>query len=344
MAINPATGFTTQPEASASGAHAFSFGDPEPVLNNNLTDYLGTFLDIGGEYYTPPVSLSGLADIMTANPHHNSILHFKKNMILKWFVPSKQVSYNTMQRFALDYVVTGNFYPQLLTNGFGKPVRGAYLPAISMRRGKKPDQFFKLNKDGSKIEFKPGEVIHIKEPDIKQGIYGVPEYLGGIQSVLLSEEAGLFRRKYFKNGNHMGYIFVTSNAGIDTDTAKIIEDKVKDSKGPGNWRSMYLNIPKTISKEPVQIIPVGDISSKDEFEKIKSVTLREVLAMHRTYAALTGIMPENAGGFGDITKIMRVYHELEIEAMQQPFLELNDYLGPKAVQFKEPDWKKEVKS
>ncbi len=29
---------------------AFSFGDPEPVLTHRMTDYLGTFFDIGGDY------------------------------------------------------------------------------------------------------------------------------------------------------------------------------------------------------------------------------------------------------------------------------------------------------
>lgn len=321
-----------------SATHAFSFGDPEPVLTNNITDYLGVFLDVDGDYYRPPVSLQGLADIMTANPHHNSILHFKKNMVLKYFIPSKLISYNTLQKIALDFVVTGNYYTQDFRNGFGKIIRTEHLPAISMRRGKQEGVFFKLNKDGSKVEFKPGEVTHIKEPDIKQGIYGVPEYLGGIQSVLLSEEAGLFRRKYYLNGAHMGYILVTNDADLDEETAKVIEKKISESKGPGNFRSLYLNIGKSNAKEPVQIIPVGDIGTKDEFERIKNITRDEILSMHRMQPGLSGIMPDNTGGFGDLEKIMRVYYELEVIPLQQSFLELNEHLGAGAVKFKEPVW------
>lgn len=333
---------TTTNTAAPSASHAFSFGDPEPVLNNNMTDYLGVFLDVAGDYYRPPVSLSGLADIMNANPHHNSILHFKKNMVLKWFNPSKLVSYNTMQKMALDYVVTGMMYAQNFTNAFGKTVRTGHLPAIAMRRGKKPGQFFKINKDGSKIEFKPGEVIQIIEPDIKQSIYGVPEYLGGIQSVLLSEEAGLFRRKYYLNGAHMGYILVTNDADLDDSTAKIIEKKVKESKGPGNFRSLYLNIGKSSAKEPVQIIPVGDIGTKDEFERVKNITRGEIMSMHRMYAGLSGVIPESNSGFGDMEKLMHVYHELEVGALQQPFLDINEQLGVKAVSFSDPSWLEEA--
>jgi len=323
----------------ASSSMAFSFGDPEPVLNNNPMEFLGTFLDISGEYYQPPVSLKGLADLMTANAHHNSILHFKKNMVLKYFIPSPLVSYNTMQKIALNYVVFGNYYLQKFKNRFGNTLRTDSLPSISMRRGKKQGQFFRLKKDGSKIEFMEDEVIHVLEPGVKQEIYGEPEYLGGIQSVLLSEEAGLFRRKYYLNGAHMGYILVTNDADLDEETAKHIEEKVKASKGPGNFRSLYLNIGKSNAKEPVQIIPVGDISTKDEFERIKNITRDEILSMHRMQPGLSGVIPENTGGFGDIEKIMRVYYELEIAALQQPFLEINEMLGtPNAVRFKEPKW------
>ena len=333
---------TQASEINKSSSHAFSFGDPEPVLTQNPMDYLGVFLDIGGEYYRPPVSLQGLADLMGANPHHNSILHFKKNMVLKWFKPSKLVPYQQLQKLALDFQVTGNMYFQLFFNRFGKVVRMARLPAISMRRGKKPGQFFKLNNDGSSIEFKPGEVVHILEPDIKQEIYGIPEYMGGVQAVLLSEESGLFRRKYYSNGAHMGYILVTNDADLDEKTAKIIEEKVKGSKGPGNFRSLYLNIGRSNAKEPVQIIPVGDISTKDEFERIKNITRGEILSMHRMQPGLSGVIPENNSGFGDMQKIMQVYYEMEIDALQQPFLELNHHLGNGAVSFRQPDWKNEV--
>lgn len=325
-------------KTTQSATHMFEFGAPEPVLNNHISEYIGVYLDTMGEYYRPPVSLSGLADLMNANPHHNSILHFKKNMVLKWFKPSPLMTYNTMQRLALDYVVTGMMYFQVFRNGFGNAVRTAWLPSLTMRRGREKGVFFQLNKDGSKTEYKPGEVVQIIEPDLKQSIYGVPEYLGGIQSVLLSEEAGLFRRKYYSNGAHMGYILVTNDADLDDETAIAIEKKVKGSKGPGNFRSLFLNIGKSTAKEPVQIIPVGDIGTKDEFERIKNITRDEILSMHRMQPGLSGIMPETNGGFGDIEKIMRVYHELEIGALQQPFLEINQHVGANAVSFREPAW------
>jgi len=316
----------------------FTFGDAEPVLSKNPIDYLGILMEAGGRYYAPPIDLDGLADLMGANAYHGTILHFKKNMIMKWFVPTRFLSRADMSLLAMNFLVMGNGYLQQLRNPFGRTSRLKSLPAIRMRRGKDPELFFMVRKNGVIVEFEAGEVVQMRQPDLRQDIYGVPDYIGGIQSVLLSEEATLFRRKYYINGAHMGYILVTHDAGIDDETAKMIEEKVKNSKGPGNFRSLYMNIARTSSKEPVKIIPVGDIGTNDEFTRIKEITEREMLAMHRMPPGLSGIIPQNTSGFGDLEKLMKVYHELEITALQQPFLHLNELLGKEVVKFKEPVW------
>lgn len=335
--------FTLDTGAQTGRSMAFSFGDPEPVLGHQ-TDYLGTFLDIGGDYYRPPVSLIGLANLMSANPYHGPILHFKKNMLMHWFEPTRLLSRADMYRLALNYTVLGNGYLQKLTNRFGKVTKLQHLPALPMRRARQQNAYIKLLNSidmaagNGRVEFAEGEVVHLLEPELKQDIYGIPEYLGGIQSVLLGEESTLFRRKYYLNGAHLGYILLTHDAGISPEDAAQIEKQVKDSKGPGNLRSMFINIGKSSAREPVKIIPVGDIGTSDEYDKIKSVTEREMLAMHRMQPGLSGIIPQNTGGFGDLEKAMRVYHELEITAMQAPFLQLNEVFGEEVVKFREPVW------
>ncbi|MEQ1636695.1 MAG: phage portal protein [Methylococcales bacterium] len=331
-----------QPKGQEAAPLVFSFGDPTPILDNNIYDYTGTFLDIGGSYYNPPISLRGLAKIMGANAYHGSILHFKKNMLCKWFVPSPILSLSNFRAAALDFTVTDNCYFQKFTDRFGKVTRLERLPAIAMRRGREPGKYIRLVDDSlfqmGIVEYKKGEVIHLKGPDVRQSIYGIPEYMGGIQAVLLSEDATLFRRKYYLNGAHMGFILVTNDAGLDESTAKTIEQKVRQSKGIGNFSSLYINIPRSASKEPVQIIPVGDIGTKDEYQRIKETTEAELLAMHRMRPELMGIIPKNSGGFADPEKTMRVYHELEVQSMQQIFLELNDIIPGEPVRFKDPVW------
>jgi capsid portal protein len=71
---------------------------------------------------------------------------------------------------------------------------------------------------------------------------------------------------------------------------------------------------------------VGDIATKDEFERIKNITRNDVIAAWRMNPALAGVMPENAAGFGDIEKIDRVYTNNEIKPINKLFLQVNAWL------------------
>lgn len=330
---------SAEPEPAASGNSPilFSFGDPEPVLGNNLADYLGTFLEPHGEYYVPPVSQTGLVNLLGANAHHGTIPYFKRNMLRKWYSANDVLPPEDLANAGFDHSVFGHCYFKVMYNHFDQILRLQHLPALNMRRMKGADRFCMLQPNGhDPVEFEPGEVIQLKEYDPKQQIYGRPQYLGGVQSVLLNEDSTLFRRRYYQNGAHMGYIFYTADPSLNEEDEKLIKQKVQQSKGVGNFRSMYINIPNGKEKS-VQIIPVGDIATKDEFERVKNLSRNDVLAMWRIQPALAGVMPENNGGFGDIEKISRVYYENEVIPMQDVFIALNEYLpAGRKIQFTKP--------
>lgn len=316
---------------------AFSFGDPEPVLGSAITDYLGSFLQTAGDYYAPPVSQPGLAKLLRANAHHGTIPYFKRNMLRKWYKPGPALTPEDLANAGFDHSVFGHCYFQKIRNGLGQVVRFRHLPALNMRRMKEADRFCLLQPGGEDpVVFQPGEVVQLREYDPSQQIYGSPQYLGGIHSVLLNEDATLFRRKYYNNGAHMGYIFYTADADLDEADEKALKEQIANSKGVGNFRSMFLNIPGG-KPESVKIIPVGDIATKDEFERVKNLSRNDVLSMWRINPALAGIMPENTAGFGDIEKISRVYFENEVVPMQDVFNALNDYLpAGRKIQFTQP--------
>lgn len=324
-------------EKPHSSVTAFKLGDPEPVLSNNVADYLGVFAG-SGNYYEPPVSLDGLSKILRANGHHCTIPPFRRDRLIQHYKTSDVISDWDLGCANIDHDVFGNCYLQKIFNVFGEVIQFKHLPAITMRRMTKPDTYCQLRKNGlPPIEFKPGEVVHLKEYDVRQSIYGIPQYFGGINSVMLSEDATLFRRKYYVNGAHMGYILYTSDSSLSEEDEDAIKKAVKESKGVGNFRSLYLNIPNG-KKDSVQLIPVGDIATKDEFERIKNTTRADILAMWRMQPALCGAIPENVGGFGDIWKIAEVYFEYETVPMQDRFLQLNQYLKPaRHIQFGKPE-------
>jgi PBSX family phage portal protein len=311
----------------------FSFGDPEPV-NNRISDYLGTFLNDAGLWFEPPVNFNGLSKMTRANAHHGTCIIFRRNMLVNELMPSKGIRRADFRAVCTDYLTFGNGFLQVIRNAFGQPVRLEHLAAINMRRGR-GDRFFMMAPNFQNVEFKPGEVVHLKEYDTQQGVYGVPDWLGGLQSALLNEDATLFRRKYFKNGAHLGYILYTNDAQIGPETEQAIKTNLSQGKGAGNFRSMYLHIPNGKEKS-VQLIPIGDIGQKDEFEKIKNISADDVIVAHRVPPALVAIKPGAASSLGDVEKIEGVYRRTELEAMKNPWLELNESLPPNLqIQFKD---------
>ena len=165
-----------------------------------------------------------------------------------------------------------------------------------------------------------------------QEIYGLPEYIGAIQSALLNESSTLFRRKYYINGSHAGYILYVSDPAQDPKDVDAMREALKGSKGPGNFRNLFLYSPNG-KKDGIQLIPISEVAAKDEFLGIKDATRDDVLAAHRVPPQLLGIVPKNAGGFGSIGNAAEVFVKNEIEPLQMRFRELNDWIGEEVVAF-----------
>ena len=312
-------------QVAKSKALAFSFGEPESVMKGQIQEYLGVFLLDNGQYYQTPVPTKGLARLLRANAYHWPMLEFKKNMVMRGMKASTALTRKDFGKLAMDYLVFANAYLQKRINFLGKVIGFTHLPAINMRRAKDPDTYCMLGVDGKITFFEPGEVLHLCNYDVSQDIYGLPSYLGAIQSMLLQEDATLFRRRYYRNGAHMGYIFYSSSAHLDADDEEAIKKAVSESKGVGNFRNMFIHLPNGREKD-IQILPVGDFSTKDELEKIKNISRDDIIAAHRIPPALANIIPTVAGGLGDIGKADRVYVRNEIVPLREELGCVNDYL------------------
>lgn len=318
-------------EGSPSQAIAFSFGDAESVLDRReLLNYIECWHN--GRYYDPPVPLKSLARIFRVSPHHSSAIYVKRNLLLRNFVPSPQLDRNNFGRFALDYLTMGNSYLEGVPNMRGQIMTLKHSLALNTRRGLKDGQFFFLNGGGKEHEFETGRVCHLMEPDVSQEIYGLPEYLAAMQSGFLNEAATLFRRRYYLNGSHAGFILYLSEATMNDTDVEGIRNALRESKGVGNFRNLFINAPAG-KKDGVQIIPVGEAAAKDEFLGIKNTTRDDILASHRVPPQMLGVVPTNSGGFGDVGKASDVFYPNEIEPIQMRMLEVNDFFGFEAVKF-----------
>lgn len=313
-----------------------SFGDPEPVLNQDITSSLGCFFNSYQEYYEPPISFDGLNKMTHANPYHSTSLFFKRNQMVMMLKPNSLLGLADFQRLALDYLTFGNAFALAVRNYLGQIIKLRHIPALNMRRGKQ-GKYYQL-REGllEPIEFKKGEILHAMNYCTGQSLYGVPEWFSGMHAALLNSEATLFRRRYYLNGAHVGFILYTSDPNITPEYKEALTEQLRQGKGVGNFRSMFVNIPNG-KENAVQIIKVGEINQKDEFEKIKNISADDVIVAHRVPPALAGVKPTNTGGFGDIEKINTVYQQNEVFPMTLPFKELNEQLnGPLRIEFREP--------
>lgn len=319
--------------AGAAGVEAFTFGDPVPVLDRReLLDYVECVrMD---KWYEPPISFDGLARTFRATVHHSSPLYVKRNILTSTFKPHRLLSQQAFSRFVQDYLVFGNAYLELRTNRLGWPMELKPSLAKYTRRGVDLDTywFVQYGLGVDPYQFDADSVFHLLEPDINQEIYGLPEYLSALNSAWLNESATLFRRKYYQNGSHAGFIMYMSDAAASQTDVDNIRNAMKGARGPGNFRNLFMYSPNG-KKDGIQIIPLSEVAAKDEFWNIKNVTRDDQLHAHRVPPQLMCIVPENAGGFGNVKEASEVFVRNELIPLQRRMQELNDWIGEEVITF-----------
>ena len=315
-------------------AQAFSFGDPIPVLDRaEILNYFESVL-VYEKYYNPPINLGYLAKALGASPHHQSAITVKKNILLSTCKTTALLPRTQLEKLVQDYLVFGNAFIEVVKNAFGDVIALRSPLAKYMRVGVDEGQFFQIVTGYEEYEFKKGSVLQLINPDINQEIYGVPEYLAALQSAFLNESATLFRRKYYLNGAHAGSIIYMTDPTQNKDDIQSIKDQIKQTKGTGNFKNLFVYIPNG-KKDGFQVIPLSDAVSKDDFLHIKNASRDDVLAAHRVPPQLMGIVPNNTGGFGDVEKATKVFFVNEIIPLQERLKEINERLGIEVITFSE---------
>lgn len=308
---------------------AFTFGDPVPVLDSrDIVSLLETAWT--GQWYEPPVSYHGLAKLLDASPHHGSAIRLKARLLASLFPGHPLLSQAEFRAIALDYLVFGTAAVEVVPSRLGRVMALRRSPALWTRVGRDGAAFFLSSDGGQAHAFRPGTLRLITEPDVRQEIYGLPTYLAAIQSILLAENATLFRRRYYINGSHAGYILYLTDAAHTPEDIDRLREALKNAKGPGNFRNLFMYAPNG-KADGLKVIPVADAMAKDEFVGIKTVTRDDTLAVHRVPPQLLGIVPSNAGGFGDISKARETFVENEIKPLLSDFQVLNQWAGVEVI-------------
>lgn len=323
---------TVEQAAGPSSIEAFTFGEPMPVLSQReIFDYLEAMDN--GRWYEPPLSLDGLARVYRSAVHHASAIQVKRNILRSCFIPHPKLSSSEFTAVAFDFLVFGNGYLERVNSRLGRAMGYKRSPAKYTRRGLEDGQFWWVRNWQESQEFAPGSVFQVMESDLNQEIYGIPDYVASMNSSLLNESATLFRRRYYENGSHAGFIMYLTDTLQKEDDINALRKALKDSKGPGNFRNLLLYAPGG-KKDGINLIPVAEVAAKDEFLSVKNVSRDDQLAAHRVPPQLMGVMPGNVGGFGDAEKAAQVFDANEMESLRATFTAINDWAGEEIIRFK----------
>lgn len=318
------------PPSEPGRVEAFTFGEPEMIDRASLLNYVD--ITNNGRWYDPPISLRGLANMVRVAPHHASAIFAKRNQLVASFEETPYLSTHEFEAFATDYVTFSNAYLERQLAMSGRLLSLTRCPAMQTRVGVDPGAFFFVPDSGMEHAFATGSVVHLHDTDVTQEVYGVPEYLSALHSVQLNRSATMFRRKYYDNGSHAGFILYLTDPAHNQEDVDRLRDAIKNAKGPGNFRNLFVHAPNG-KKDGMQLIPVSEVAAKDDFTAIKNVSRDDILASHRVPPQLLGVVPTNAGGFGDAEKATKVFRENEIVPIQKRMLALNKVLGVEAFRF-----------
>ena len=260
-ATNKAPEIEMKAKSEKGASTMFSFGDPIPVLDK--MDLMGYIECVQMQkWYEPPLSWEGLAKSLSAAVHHSSPIYFKRDILASCFIPYKLLTRDAFRRWALDYLVFGNAYLEQREGPFGKALQLKPTLAKYTRRGLNLDEYWFVKGWGNEHQFPAGKVHHLMEHDINQEIYGLPQYLAALNSAWLNESATLFRRKYYQNGSHAGFIMYITDPAHDEEDIKNLRQSLKDSKGVGNFKNLFMYAHNG-KKDGMQIIPISEVAAKD---------------------------------------------------------------------------------
>lgn len=293
----------------------FTFGEPEPVVGGRAAIMEYAECMSNGRWYEPPVDFGELARSLRVGAHHESALRFKVNVLTSTFKPSRWLSADAFQAFALDYLVLGNGYLERRTSRSGQLLELRHALGKYTRRGTDFETYFFLEDFVREHQFPRGQVFHLREPDMHQEVYGLPQYLGALQAAWLNEAATLFRRRYYANGSHAGFILYVTDAAQSQGDIDAMRAQLIKTKGAGNFKNLFYYAPGG-KPDGLKLIPISEVAAKDDFLNIKNSSRDDILAAHRVPPQLMGMLPNNVGGFGDVEKAAKVFARNELVPLQ----------------------------
>lgn len=306
------------------------FSNPVSVMNSDILSYLEVALV--DELYAPPIPFDTLAKALRANPMHSSAIEFKRNTLAYGVTVSPLLPRRELKRFIQDYLTFGNGYLQVIRGfrGLGEVVKIKHIPALYMRRRENLGYTYKPRAydDDGRIDFKPGQIFHLADYDVAQELYGLPSHISGLTSIWLNDDATLFRRQYYRNGNHAGYLLYLNEPTMTKTQEEEIKKQLQAQQGMA-FKNLFVNAKGKDTKTP-ELKAIGQVEAKDAYKDVKNQTMTDVLALHRVPIELMAVRRESITSL-DLNKVDWLFHKNELLPLIDMMQELNDFVGQEVI-------------
>ncbi|MDW6019938.1 phage portal protein [Vibrio plantisponsor] len=301
------------------------FSNPVSVMNSDILNYLEVALMDG--LYEPPIALDTLAKALRVNPMHSSAIEFKRNTLTYAVTVDSVLSRRDLKRFIQDYLTFGNGYFQVVRNVLGQVLRIKHIPALYMRRREDLGYTYKPRAydDEGRVNFRNGQIFHLAEYDVAQELYGLPQHVSGLTSIWLNDDATLFRRQYYRNGSHAGYLLYMNEPSMTKETENDIRNKLQAKEGMA-FKNLFVNAKGKDTKAP-ELKPIGQVEAKDSFKDVMNQTTNDVLSLHRVPLELMSVKREGITSSSDLNKIDHIFFKNELLPLIDSLSELNEFVG-----------------
>ena len=205
-----------------------------------------------------------------------------------------------MNAFAADFFLFGNGYLEKETNAMDRLVRLHHVRANSLWKKAKGGWVQKVvPPEKDKIEFRvipKNKVVHLREYSPFSDHYGVPPWMAALLPVALAWESNDFKRKFYQNGAHAGLaMLLTGIQGLSSTQVKAIEEKITATKGPGNFKTLFIALKNPDAKLEIKGV-AKESPVRDDYPEIQKSSREQVLTAHGMPPRLMSIILDAKGG------------------------------------------------
>jgi hypothetical protein len=290
---------------------------------------IGNFLLQTNGYWLPPIDFLDLALLERAHPYHQLAIEFETEKMLEYFMPHSLVSYSQFTKIANDYFCGGNAFYLKTRNILGQVMKITHLPFVYMRVMVDGSYCLLDNYQQIVARYNHDDVGHIKKYDKLQSVYGIPEWIAQLQTIMFGEESILTPRRELTSGITRK---ILAFLGFTNDQLKGVIDNFKESKGHQEMTA-FIGLPDKDGKklsDLMQVFP-DDSTFKIDFDKFFRLSAETIIECRQIPWFLIGAQPDKGSSPPDLDKVERIYAR-KILIMQKIFQVMNDDV-PNAITF-----------